>query len=106
MGLITRPIRNRDRHLQFRLLDPSGNCEIAPGDSIASTEVSATTRDGNDPSPGAIILGSQDISQAPLVLQRVTAGVSACNYHLRCVATLASTNEVVRECVLPVRQRR
>jgi hypothetical protein len=76
--------------------------EIATGDSISGCSVTATTFNGVDSNPSAILYGVPNLSLAPTVMQRITGGLTGCQYHLKAVATLVSGGVLVREAILPV----
>ena len=70
--------------------------------AINSVAVSIAVISGADAAVGTMLNGAAQISGAT-VLQSVTLGVNTTDYALRCLATLADGQKILRAATLPVR---
>jgi hypothetical protein len=75
-----------------------------PNAVVSSASVTASVfAGGPDPSPSAILALAPDLSQAPVVMQRITGGLNGTTYLLVALATIESTGEVIpMKALLPV----
>ncbi len=76
--------------------------ELPPSVTIASVQITATTKRGTDAVPANTLLGMPSIQTTGDVYQRVQGGVAGASYLLLCVATLSNGNVLVRAGELPV----
>lgn len=92
------------KHVQERvLLRFPFALEIPQGATIASVQMSCTTRSGTDAAAAAMLAGAATISATTgEVLQRVEAGVAGATYLVMAVATLSNGLVLVRAGELPV----
>ena len=77
---------------------------MAPGETIASAVVTCELDDGNDPSPGSVLVGSPTIDGS-MVRQTIQGNVADATYHIRCRAVLSSGREIVVAGLLPCVRR-
>lgn len=64
---------------------------LAVGETILTAECTIQVKDGSDPNPSAIMVGSPAIS-GPVVVQRISGGLSGVIYRLEMTVTTSLTN--------------
>jgi hypothetical protein len=75
---------------------------IPLGEAITGATWTCTVLTGTDASASSMLSGTADLSEDPIVTQKVVAGVRGATYNLKCVVTTANRKRAHSE-VLVVR---
>lgn len=82
------------------------SCPFAPrldaGETITACNFSVTVLFGDDPDPSDMVSGGVDLSEAPVMKQKVIGGLHGVRYLLKFLATTSKGLVRVGSAVLPV----
>jgi hypothetical protein len=75
---------------------------LGVGETVSSATVSCSIQYGVDPGTSSMLQGAASLTAAPIVMQKVTAGLDGCSYLLTATANTSAGNVLVIKALLPV----